>query len=609
MEIGFNITDHYLFSENFYKDNLDKLTKDYIYNSEEIRRDLLSGILDAIGNPKRTGKILVKHPNKHFIEFTTHLCRSLGMTVYTNNRVQEEGIIIIADDSRLLKSSKKAELSNIAKSHLVKVRSVVYMGELPAFCVTVDHESHLHLIEEYVVTHNSNKVIYEEFGAFKQFLDTWQTALPNVQEGPTAFGQAWAIGTGGSEGSDFYGALEMIRFPEGYNVYALPNLYDKGATGQSKTIFFYPSFLNLKGHYNKDGVSDVIGAILAELQERHKLKYNSSDPIMLSRRKAEFAFTITDAIMRRDSNVFPADQLNDRILELDSNPKNAESLWVGRLIQDQKGVVTFAPDTALTPITKFPHKDNKLEGAVIISKMPELDSSGKPTWGRYCAGIDPYDNDQAETLSLGAIYVFDLFTDEIVCEYVGRPAFAADFYEICRRMLIFYNAQANYENNKKGLFTYFSQHNSLYLLTDAFDYLKDKDLIKGSILNNTHKGTTATKPIQSYGRRLLRDWLLKPFKIVSSMEVDGEEVEVDKTVNSINKCFYRALMQELAMWNIDGNFDRYDALLMVMLLREHRLISCGTTAPSEHLQNNDSSYLGNDDFFTKNYDQRLRKID
>ena len=69
----------------------------------------------------------------------------------------------------------------------------------------------------------SSAMLFEEFGSFPKFLDVWQTSIPNVQEGSIAFGQAIGCGTGGSEGSDFSGALEMLNYPDGYNVYSLPN--------------------------------------------------------------------------------------------------------------------------------------------------------------------------------------------------------------------------------------------------------------------------------------------------------------------------------------------------------------------------------------------------
>ena len=64
--------------------------------------------------------------------------------------------------------------------------------------------------------------------------------------------------------------------------------------------------------------------------------------------------------------------------------------------------------------------------------------------------------------------------------------FADDFYENCRRLLLMYNAECNYENNKKGLFTYFDKHNCLYLLSDTLDFLKDKDMAKVSYGNKAH---------------------------------------------------------------------------------------------------------------------------
>lgn len=451
-------------------------------------------------------------------------------------------------------------------------------------------------------------MLYEEFGTFPKFLDVWQTALPNVQENAAAaFGQAIAFGTGGSEGSDFMGALEMINYPDGYSVYSLPNVFDKGAVGARRTIFFFPSYLNSKGFYNEDGVSDVVGAILEEIKHRVILKYNSSDPIQLTRRKAEYAFTITDAIMRRDSNIFPSDKLNDRILELDQNPKSLDDMWVGRLVQTKEGKVEFTPDADVKPILDYPHKDNKLEGAVHINKMPIKGPDGKVPWGRYIAGADPYDDDVSDTMSLGSIYVLDLFTDELVCEYVGRPMFAEDYYETCRRICLFYNAELLYENNKKGLFTYFSKTNCLYLLSDIPEFLKDKEIVKGNFFGNKAKGVNATQPVQTYGRTRIRDWLLKPLKVVTKVTIDGHKEEAEITINNINRCYYRALMKELSMWNPDSNFDRYDALLMLMLLREQKLMLCGNLSPSEVINVDQADYLGNDDFFTRNYDYRFAK--
>lgn len=442
-----------------------------------------------------------------------------------------------------------------------------------------------------------SKFIYEEFGAFPKFIDTWTVNKRSVQEGDYIFGTAIAIGTGGSEGSNFYGALEMIYNPVGYNVYAIPNVFDKNSQGKQNTVFFFGAYLNRLGHYNEDGVSDVIGALIEILKDRYKVKYNTSDPLQLTRTKAEDPITIQEAIMKRESTIYPVSELTDRVNELDISPKSFDDIYVGRL-ELKDAVVVYKPSYDDLPIRDFPHKDNKLKGAIEIHKLPEKDSKGNIYNNRYIGGIDPYDDDQSNTLSLGSIYILDLWTDQIVCEYTGRPMFADDFYEICRKILIFYDARANYENNKKGLFKYFSQYNSLYLLTDTLDFLKEKDPTKvGNLFGNKAKGTQASAPTKAYARRCIRDWLLKP--IVTAKEVDG--VIIETTLPQLTTCKSRALIKELIIWNPDGNFDRHDALGMVMLLREDKLRLLGNRNPQKIDEEADKNYLGNDDFFSKNY--------
>lgn len=447
----------------------------------------------------------------------------------------------------------------------------------------------------------SSRIIIEEFGNFPKVTDTYRVILPSVQEGSIVFGQMILIGTGGSEGADFAGANEIIYNPLGFNIYAIPNVYDRSAQGKNNTIFFFGAYVNRKGCYNHDGVSDVTKALLELCYDRYLVKYNTTDSMALTRTKAENPITLQEAIMRRDSTLFPVATIMDRIHQIDGNPNEYDDVYVGELELKKDGKVEFKP-TSAQPIRHFPHKDNKLEGAVEIFKMPELDRDGKPFNGRYIASQDPYDDDSAETMSLGSTFILDLWTDKIVAEYTGRPMFADDYYETSRRMCLFYNARMNYENNKKGLFAYFSKMNCLYLLTDVLEFLKDKDMVKGQLYGNKAKGTNATTPINAYARTLIRNWLLKP--VVTVQVVDGEEQEV--TVPNLMFIKSKALLQELAQWNPDGNFDRVSSLGMLMLLREDKMITLGGDV-SKAIEHNNESDLSNDKFFKKNYDLRFKK--
>lgn len=442
----------------------------------------------------------------------------------------------------------------------------------------------------------SDWMLGEEFGKFGNFSAWWSTSMPNVQEGAVVFGIGYAVGTGGTEGSDFTGALDMIYSPEANSIYGLPNLYDKGSNGTKKTIYFFPSYMNYKPYYNKDGVSDVIGAMLNELKQRYDIKYTSHDPMKLTRRKAEYAFTIQDAIMRRDGTMYPVADLNDRIQQIDADPNNLKDMFIGR-IELSQGEIKWRPDADMYPILAYPHNDNKIEGAIHIKTMPiKMAGSETPPWGRYIAGADPYDDDTSDTLSLFSGHILDLWTDDIVAEYVGRPQFADDAYENWRRLLLLYNAECNYEYNKKGLFSYFSRHNCLYLLSDTLDFLKDRDMMKVSY-GNKAKGYNASAPIKALGRRCIRDYLLKPFDHVEIIE----DEEVITTIPNLFRIKFRALLQELASWNPDGNFDRHDSLVGLMLLREDKLRLLGDDNFQSRQDEYDASDLSNDKFFEINY--------
>ena len=446
------------------------------------------------------------------------------------------------------------------------------------------------------------KILIEEFGTFPRLVDLYNVLLPSVQDGDIIFGQIYMLGTAGDNESDFAGAQEIMYNPRGYNMYALPNVFDKYNQGKPYFVFFFPGYVNRKGCYNEDGVSDIIKALIEILMNRYRVKYNSTDPNTIIKTIAEVPITPAEAIVKTGVNMFPVADLTERIGQLDANPTEYDDVYVGDLVFNKDGQVEYKP-TSATPIRDFPHKDNKIEGAIEIYQMPEIDkNTGKPYNDRYILGADPYDDDESNTMSLGSIFVLDLWTDRIVAEYTGRPPFADDYYEICRKLCLFYNGRLNYEYNKKGLFSHFSTRNSLYLLTDVLDFLKEKQMMKDGY-GNKSKGTNASPAINAYARSRLRSWLLAPVPIMQT--IDGEEKEV--MVPRLFTVRNRALLKELINYNSEGNFDRISAMGMLMLLREDRMIRYQGDVSKEKQERANNSYDGNDPFFKRNYDFRFRQ--
>lgn len=435
-------------------------------------------------------------------------------------------------------------------------------------------------------------ILFEEMGSFKGLLSLYDITRKSVEDGDYTFATMYLVGTAAESESDFSSAKTLLYNPDGYNILSIDNVFDRPKQGKPKFGFFFPSYINRAGCYNKDGVSDVVKALIEILIARYKAKY-SADPKSVLRVIAEDPITPAEAIIKVKAAYFPITALTERLSQLDQDVHAYDDVYVGKLVQNSNGV-EFTP-TSDVPIRKF-GVENDTPGAVEIFEMPEKDRSGKVPHTRYIIGHDPVDNDQAESSSLSSTFVLDLWTDKIVAEYTGRQSFADDNFEIVRLLCLFYNAKCLYESNKKGIFAYFSKMNCTHLLADTPEFLRDKQLIKYSSFGSNAKGVNASAAINAYANNLIRDWLMKPVTIIQN--VDGEDVEV--TVYNLNFLRNRALIEELIAFNPEINVDRIRALGMVMLYREEKMVLYQGN-PSRDSEEVPKDYLGNDKFFTENY--------
>ncbi len=435
-------------------------------------------------------------------------------------------------------------------------------------------------------------ILFEEMGSFKGLLSLYDITRKSVEDGDYTFATMYLVGTAAESESDFSSAKTLLYNPDGYNILSIDNVFDRPKQGKPKFGFFFPSYINRAGCYNKDGVSDVVKALIEILIARYKAKY-SADPKSVLRVIAEDPITPAEAIIKVKAAYFPITALTERLSQLDQDVHAYDDVYIGKLVQNSNGV-EFTP-TSDVPIRKF-GVENDTPGAIEIYEMPEKDRNGKVPHTRYIIGHDPVDNDQAESSSLSSTFVLDLWTDKIVAEYTGRQSFADDNFEIVRLLCLFYNAKCLYESNKKGIFAYFSKMNCTHLLADTPEFLRDKQLIKYSSFGSNAKGVNASAAINAYANNLIRDWLMKPVTIIQN--IDGEDVEV--TVYNLNFLRNRALIEELIAFNPEINVDRIRALGMVMLYREEKMVLYQGN-PSRDSEEVPKDYLGNDKFFTENY--------
>ena len=403
--------------------------------------------------------------------------------------------------------------------------------------------------------------------------------------------------TGGSEGADFTSAERMFYHPRAYNILELQNVYSK-TNGTGECSFFVPSYISYEECFDDNGNSDVVKALIRILKEREKIRVTTHDSNRLLQKKAEIPITPEEAVLRKEGSIFPILDIKEYLSSIyPLQDRFTAPHYIGELTLEADGSSKFNINTGKVPIRHYPTKpDIDKLGAIEIYEHPSKVNKDK---FRYIIGIDPIENDEVlYSVSLGSCFVFDRFTRRIVAEYTGRPSSANDFFEICYRLAIYYNATIMYENNKKGLYGYFQMaKRALHLLADFPQHLADKQELKPRVLvGNTSKGFTSNPEVKRYGKRLQADWMMEQaFSDLSDLELDDEGNPKEITQLNLHKIRSIGYLEEASQWNPDGNFDRVDAMTAVMIY-DAELGKVETGVYKEKVKT-----LADDPFFSRNY--------
>lgn len=404
-------------------------------------------------------------------------------------------------------------------------------------------------------------VLWEEGGKFPSLLDAWRIEQPSVEtDDGKAFGLMIAFGTGGTEGASFEGLKELFYKPKSYNVLSFPNIWDEGREN-TECAFFVPAYSNLESfdddgnqvYMDKDGNSYKEKAIQNLIDQRNKVKDGGASQQSIDRFISERPIRPAEAVFELGKNIFPRKLLMDQLTRIRTNKKLQSMKHIVDLEWDGNGQVK-ATEKPSGDITNYPLKNgDKPHGSVVIWEYPVKD----PPLGLYIGGCDPYDHDDSFTNSLGSTFIFkrvragEAWTDVIVAEYSGRPDTAEEYYENVRKLLTFYNARLLFENERKGIYPYFTNKHCDYLLADQPDKIIS-EVFKDSKVQR-RKGCHMTKQIRAYGEGLILEWLLDEFE-------EGHP--------NVERVYSEPLIEELIENDGVRNVDRVIALCMVMIYRE-----------------------------------------
>ena len=404
-------------------------------------------------------------------------------------------------------------------------------------------------------------VLWEEGGKFPSLLDAWRIEQPSVEtDDGKAFGLMIAFGTGGTEGASFEGLKELFYKPKSYNVLSFPNIWDEGREN-TECAFFVPAYSNLESfdddgnqvYMDKDGNSYKDKAIQNLIDQRNKVKDGGASQQSIDRFISERPIRPAEAVLELGKNIFPRKLLMDQLTRIRTNKKLQSMKHIVDLEWDGNGQVK-ATEKPSGDITNYPlKKGDKPHGSIVIWEYPVKD----PPLGLYIGGCDPYDHDDSFTNSLGSTFIFkrvragEAWTDVIVAEYSGRPDTAEEYYENVRKLLTFYNARLLFENERKGIYPYFTNKHCDYLLADQPDKIIS-EVFKDSKVQR-RKGCHMTKQIRAYGEGLILEWLLDEFE-------EGHP--------NVERVYSEPLIEELIENDGVRNVDRVIAMCMVMIYRE-----------------------------------------
>jgi len=394
-------------------------------------------------------------------------------------------------------------------------------------------------------------LVFEEAGIFDNFMSAWDSSVETVRYGTNQFGTMFALGTGGDMNSKSVDLSKMFYDTETYNLVEFNDIWEnKGKIG-----FFVPAPMGLNDYKDADGNSNIEGATEYLLAYRERLVAAGAARSTIEQEIQYRPLKPSEAFLISSGNIFPRAELQAHLANIENNAEIKQLGQVGRLEFVDGLTLRWELDNKLRAIENFPIKNNEdTDGAIQIWEHPYLDDNGKTPWGLYIAGLDPYNQDKSGTGSLGSCIIYKRFQDfdntydTIVAEYTARPETADMFFENVRKLLLYYNAVALYENEHLGVHQYFRLKGCTHLLADQPEYLHD--IIKDSHVSRG-KGIHMVKKIKDHGEIKLRDWLI-------------EEYEPGR--KNLEKILSVPILKELIRYTDDGNYDRVIAFMLCRLM-------------------------------------------
>lgn len=361
---------------------------------------------------------------------------------------------------------------------------------------------------------------------------------------------------------------DLFRRPQANGFMAF---YDRWGKFKDKVEgFFFAKQMNMEGFYDKNGNSDMEGAMQAELSTRKHLIENGATSTEIQKRMQEEPLNSAEAFAMIATNTFPVVELQaqlDKVVAM--NLQTLKGTPVKLHYVD--GVITASPilNGSAKPITSFKDIPLDIQGCPMIYEHPVPDAPP----GLYKIGYDPIRQEQGTSLAAIIVYkgtMFGSYSHDIpVAEYIGRYEDPDDIDRVAEMFADLYNTKIMYENEVTGVKNYFRRIKRLSLLALQPDTVISKN-IKASKVARVY-GCHMNEQLKDAGERYVKSWLLS----VLDHDENGNPIRV------IDKIYSIRLLEELISYYRKGNFDLVSSLFMCMFQVQEEVLGKAYTEEEE----------------------------
>lgn len=353
----------------------------------------------------------------------------------------------------------------------------------------------------------TERLFFEEGGSDKILVKKYLQAEALITVMGQRIGTRIVWGTGGDEGVALEGIQKITTNPQGYNILPFKNIHTPDQRPILSAMFIpcYRLVLN-------DEANLVDSRGWCNLEEGRKFFERKretliNDPKALLIYKAEYCFTIEEALIQQGDNMFPREELAEQqaaITIYNSVPKPE----VGNLVWD---TVLEGNDRVRTGKVSWRKDPN---GKILMLEPPITSADGLSYKNLYVGGIDSIDigkddssSDDGRASDFCGLIKKRAFGQDVpryVAMYKDRPRDVREAYDTMAKLLIFYGAKAVLESTRTAILTYFRDKKFLHLLMKR-PRSTMPDISKG---NSDMYGAPATVKTIVHYRELIYDFVI-----------------------------------------------------------------------------------------------------